>query len=1705
MLKVLSIRSRLAFLSLLLISSLIVTNLVLIQQTRTQNNLINQQARILDSIVRANAAVKTFGDLKYWLTDLAVSRRIRSEQNAKAAHARLAVQIGELEADMPAQTAGLKDQLSALVEDGEAAAAAYDAGDRLVGDAMISKGRGHILAVDSRLASLVGQLRAEAQRAAEETLPSTEQSIRVALAIAAAVSLLAAVLTLLIVHSVATPLRQMVGVIRDMTAGRMDVPIPSPLGGELGEMARVLGLFRENVVRREQAERTEARLREVIENAPQGFRLYDADDRLVLSNRKYRERLEREGLFSDDTELLTPGTPFETVIRAMVEEGVVPEAEGRGDAWIAERLAAHRSPTGPLTQQRTNGTWYQIDEHKTAEGGIVAFYTDITELKRREEELAEKTAILEATLENVDEGISMFDADLMLIVHNRRFLELWDYPAELVKEGVSGYDFIRYGAERGEYGPGDPEQLTRERLDFITSFKLPIYEHRRPNGRTMELRRTPLPTGGFVTTYTDITRRKRYEDRLREANREKDTVVTELQAVLDNIGYGILFMDRDLNVRMDNHAYREIWEVPEGFYKEHPALREGMEYVRRKGLYQIPEAEWDDYAAASIAAVKKGDSSAVEQRLTNGKILQRRCITLPDGGRMATYFDITELKSREAELQAVLDTIEYGVLFMDAELRIRLANRAYREIWDMPADFFSGNPTLREDIEFTIGQGFYDAEERDWETFIRERLDDIRNGGSEPVEQRLANGKIVQRQCIALPDGGRMAAYYDITELKNRQAELDEAIRNKDQVLSELNAVLDTIQYGILFMDADLKVRLTNRAYHEIWEMPEDFYEKHPDSREGMEYVRRRGLYRYSDDQWERYVAEAQAMTRKGDPSPVEQRLTNGKIIQRRIIALPDGGRMTTYLDITDLKRTEEALRGVLDAIDYGVLFMDRNLRVQMHNRAYREIWRMPESFLAGKPTLLEIMKFTKTQGLYLIPDEDWDDYVADHTAEVLEAVRTPVERRLADGTILQRQFIALPDGGRMATYFDITEITRASEALRESEERLNAIVDNMPATVFLRDTEGRYILINRQYEEHCKIKREDVRGKTVFDVLPKHLAEESASHDRAVLEQGQAVQRELIFPLDDGPHMLAAAKFPIMDPVGKIVAIGGVELDITRLKKAEDALRASELRFRSLAQSANDAVIAADSGGRILSWNRAAQNIFGHSEDEMLGKNLTLLMPERYRDAHDKGMARFLETKKAKVVGHMAEFEGLRRDGTEFPLELSLGSWQTDEGTFFSGVLRDISERKQAERDIQEKTGFLELTQVITRAANEASDLVEAIQIAVDQVCAHTGWPVGHAYVTDEDDADVLVPTEIWHLDDRRRFKTFRRVTESTRLVSGQGLPGRVHSSGRPAWITDVTEDPDFPRAEQATEIGVRGAFAFPVLVGKEVAAVLEFFAVEAVAPYPPLLEVTAQIGTQLGRVIERSRAEQRLRRAMAQAEAATQAKSQFLANMSHELRTPLNAILGYTELIADNIYGEVPEPIRDVVDRVDHNGRHLLGMINDVLDLSKIEAGHLTLMLDDYSMEDVVDTVLASVESLAREKGLDLESTIPPGLPLGKGDPLRITQVLMNLLGNALKFTDEGAVSVEVSEEDGRFIVQVADTGVGISEADQKAIFEEFRQADDSSTRERGGSGLGLAIARRIIEHHGGELRVKSKLGKGSVFSFSLPVIVEREAVPE
>jgi signal transduction histidine kinase len=338
-----------------------------------------------------------------------------------------------------------------------------------------------------------------------------------------------------------------------------------------------------------------------------------------------------------------------------------------------------------------------------------------------------------------------------------------------------------------------------------------------------------------------------------------------------------------------------------------------------------------------------------------------------------------------------------------------------------------------------------------------------------------------------------------------------------------------------------------------------------------------------------------------------------------------------------------------------------------------------------------------------------------------------------------------------------------------------------------------------------------------------------------------------------------------------------------------------------------------------------------------------------------------------------------------------------------------------------------------------------------------------------------------------------------------GEGAVGLAAMRKDVVQYPDVLEAKDYALRELATRAGYRALVAVPMMREDRIVGGMVVTRATPGEFAPRTVELLQTFATQSALAIQNARLYREIEEKGRQIEIASQHKSQFLANMSHELRTPLNAILGYTELIQDGLYGEVPVKVTQTLERVQINGKHLLGLINDVLDLSKIEAGQLTLQLNDYALSDVVYSVVTATAPLAAEKKLALEADVSNSLPAGRGDERRLAQVLLNLVGNAIKFTDAGSVRIVAGSTDGVFQVSVIDTGPGIAPEHHGRIFEEFQQVDNTDTRRKGGTGLGLSISKRIVELHGGKLWVESDLGKGSRFCFTLPVKVVASAAAE
>ena len=443
------------------------------------------------------------------------------------------------------------------------------------------------------------------------------------------------------------------------------------------------------------------------------------------------------------------------------------------------------------------------------------------------------------------------------------------------------------------------------------------------------------------------------------------------------------------------------------------------------------------------------------------------------------------------------------------------------------------------------------------------------------------------------------------------------------------------------------------------------------------------------------------------------------------------------------------------------------------------------------------------------------------------------------------------------------------------------------------------------------------------------------------------------------------------------------------------------------------------------------------------------------------------------------------RSEGSGFTeKQLQLMTTFADQAAIAIENVRLFNETKEA---LEQQKASGEVLRAISSSIADTQPVFDKIIESCERLFA--GFIVGLNLVGD----DGLIRVGAYHGPGREALE--RVFPLPVNSDSGSGL---AIVEARVVHYPDAQHGEEVPPATRrgCAATGIKSVIFSPVLwEGRGIGAIfvgrdfISSFSVKEIA----LLRTFCE---QAAIAIQNARLFREIRDKSAQLEVASHHKSQFLASMSHELRTPLNAILGFNEMILDGIYGELPEDVKAPLENMQSSGKHLLRLINNVLDLAKIEAGRMELALSDYSVQDTVASVHSTLKALAADKGLEFLASVPNEVPLAYGDGGRIAQCLMNLAGNSLKFTKAGKVEIAVEQKDGLLVYRVADTGIGIPPDKIDSLFTEFKQTDATIASEYGGTGLGLSISRKFIEMHGGRIWVESEPGKGSTFLFEIPL---------
>jgi PAS domain S-box-containing protein len=677
-------------------------------------------------------------------------------------------------------------------------------------------------------------------------------------------------------------------------------------------------------------------------------------------------------------------------------------------------------------------------------------------------------------------------------------------------------------------------------------------------------------------------------------------------------------------------------------------------------------------------------------------------------------------------------------------------------------------------------------------------------------------------------------------------------------------------------------------------------------------------------------------------------------------------------------------------------------------------------------------------------------------------------------------------------TQREVTERRLAAQALAESEERFKRLASATEEAIIIH-ADGRVIDANARASEMSGYPMQELVGLDIRRIT----APQSWENVQAAIASGFEGTNEYLGLRKDGsefPCELTSRKIKLSGREVRVVAIR----DITERKRAERALLESEDRYRRLSGATAEAILIHEQG-RILDANQRASDMFGYAPGDLLNLLAFNLATPQTRQLVIENVRNGVEAPYEAV--------GLRRDGSTFPGEITARNLSLGGKQVRVVAIRDITERKRAEEALRREAGLVRLMQRVAMAANENSSSLAATRLCIDEICAYTGWPMGHAYFVDAKSGD-LVPADIWHLDTPEIHAEFKNMNMAARFAPGVGLPGAVLHDRTPYWIEDIANDSRFPGGRTRTGLGILSGFAFPVLVGKEVVAVLEFGSAKHAPADAQLLEIMGNIGTQLGRVVERERAnellEARVAERTAQLEHANRELSRraidlesinkeleaFSYSVSHDLRAPLRGIFGFSQALQEDFAPKLGEDGGAMLERIKSASQRMGRLIDDLLGLSRVTRAEM--VRESVDLSAMATEICTELRRVYPNRRIDIE--IQPAVN-AVGDARMLRILLQNLLDNAFKFTarkENARIEFKTEQTEQGLAYTVSDNGAGFEMQYAQKLFGAFQRLH--SMKEFEGTGIGLATVQRIVHRHGGRVRAKGAPGEGASIQFTL-----------
>ena len=1524
----------------------------------------------------------------------------------------------------------------------------------------------------------------------------------------------------------------------------------TPIKDENGAVTHVVTASYDisELVRADEAVReSERQLHAILDAIPISVVLKDRDRRYVMMNRA----AERMFKVTPDEIIGTTVWPGRTDEQAQQTLERDLQAIATGHQMVYEENLSGIDDEGRPVYWMTAKTAIKDDDGKVTH--IVSTSYDISEQKRAADAIKESQQLLQAVIDAVPVSISVKDRDLAYLMVNRHIREVFGFdPREVLG--------------RRQWGHRHEEEVTltasRDREVLATGRSVTFDEQdQTPQGRR-DLVTTKVPITDdegqvryIVTASYDVTDLKKAERDVREREQQ-------IRSLLESSPIGVTMSRRDGTLKFWNARYLEyikrLTKMPveavdvRSFYRN-PADRDGviaelklrgkvrdieiecvdlqgdplwvsssLEQIEFEGervtlgwFYEVTElkeaekrlrdseqrlrmilesspiavsisktsggyvfvnqsiADLYGYSRADAASINSADfylypsdrARLIEELRRTGKVsgeevpLKRRdgsifwvlafWQTVQIDGEdciVAWLIDQTErrraadeLASKTSVLEAVLENMDQGITMYDSELRVVAWNRRFCELISLPPDFLSQHPTHTDIIRIS-GPAEVGVEGEALERLAEEHTARLRETTQPRISvRRRPNGMMLETRTVPMSGGGFVRTYTDVTEIKAAERRVAESELR-------LRTILESSPVGVSISRFNGERIFINKAFADLYHM----------SQEAMFTANAAEFY---TDHERREELHAQLLR--------DGRIAGAEILQRR----PDGSTFWAYsfwnrlevdgedtlvawsYDLTGQKRQAEelanksaVLQHVLDNMDQGITMYDADLRLVAWNRRYSELSGIPPEVLVNQPTHADLVR-------YLLPLEagvegkDELDRIAHIRTERIRNTKAPRVsiRRKPNGMMLETRTAPIPSGGVVRTYTDVTEVKAAELRVAESELRLRTILESSPVGVGIAQLDGGRIFTNRAFADLYGLSKDEVMSTNALDFYVN--PDERAVLIERLRRDGQVSGIEMLQKRKDGTPFWCLSFWQLIDLGGETCSVVWTLDQSDRKRQAEELASKTALLMTTL-ENMDQSIAMFDRDRRLMAWNRKfREGSFLPEEFFVEGARtyddmVRLLARTEYRFTSEEEVEAYIK----RHAEHVARLDKPHHSMHERPdgRILEIRTTPMPDGGFVR-TYTDVTELKLAERRLRE-------SEVRLRTLLESSPLAVSLQtfsgkrLFVNQAFADLYGLTREASLG-EDPRDYYVNRE-------DRVGLLERLKTEDR-IPGVEIEFRRHNNER-FWAYMLWQ-----------RLTIDGEDSFV---------------------------------TWAHDVTERRRYQEELREAKDAAEQASRAKSSFLATMSHEIRTPMNGVLGLLELLQQS---QLTAEQQEMATVIGESASALLKIIDDILDFSKIEAGKLEVEQVAMAPLNLVEGVAETLAASARKKQLALVTFVDPAVPeLVRGDPVRLRQILFNLIGNAIKFTERGQVTIEVAratDSAHTLLFRVIDTGIGVTPEGKARLFQAFMQADDSTTRKFGGTGLGLSICKRLAENMGGDITVESEFGRGSIFTLSLPLPAE------